>query len=192
MLAESSKTQGQSLYEHYREWTVANALRPMSGNAFGIEMKKRFVAKREEKGWFYSGIGLRNNGLYTPKNGMQSDEPPSQADAVPSTEETPVDPVYLSCNFSYKDERKIQGESYKERYTESTGNDQLSSDDSAPQACGDICSRKQTGIQESSKEKVSPAAPEAGRGRLYPNQSGIQEVYSQNSQEQQEREVFYL
>lgn len=192
MLAESSKTQGQSLYEHYREWILANALRPMSGNAFGIEMKKRFVAKREEKGWFYSGIGLRNNGLYTPKNGVQSDEPASQADGVPSTEETPVDPVYLSYNFSYKDERKIQGESYKERYTESTGNDQLSSGDSAPQACGDICSRKQTGIQESNKEKVSPVAPEAGRGRLYPNQAGIQEVYSQNSQEQQEREVFYL
>jgi len=171
---------------------LANALRPMSGNAFGIEMKKRFAAKREEKGWFYSGIGLRNNGLYTPKNGMQSDEPAFQADGVPSTEETPVDPVYLSYNFSYKEERNRQKESYKGIYTGSTGNDQLSSGDTAPQASGDNCIKKETGIQESSQEKVSPEAQEADRGRLYPNRSGIQEVYSRSRQEQQEREVFYL
>jgi hypothetical protein len=164
----------------------------MSGNAFGVEMKKRFAAKREEKGWFYLGIGLRDHGLYTPKIGMQSDEPASQADGVASREETPVDPVYLSYNFPYRDKKKRQEESYKGTYTESTGNDTLSSGETAPQACGDTCNRKETGIQESSQEKVPPTAQEADRGSLYPNQSGIQEVYSQSSKGQQEREVLYL
>ncbi len=37
--AERVKASGKLLYEHYHDWTKANNLQPMSGNAFGIEMK---------------------------------------------------------------------------------------------------------------------------------------------------------
>ena len=46
------------LYERYKTWATDNALRPMNGNAFGLEMRKRFRWDREKTGYYYYGIGL--------------------------------------------------------------------------------------------------------------------------------------
>ena len=115
-------------------------------------MKKRFTARREEKGWSYFGVGLRNGdeGLYTPHKGIQPDERPSEADASPSEGGTPVYPVYLSQKTPLMKEEKIQRESFQERYTGYTGNGPSKGAQAASQACGDGCIPNETGIQESS------------------------------------------
>ncbi len=180
VLARQVKASGKQLYEHYHDWTKANNLQAMSGNAFGIEMKKRFTAKREERGWYYFGIGLRNSdeGLYTSQKGMQSDERPSEADAEASEEGTPVYPVHLSQKVPLMKEEKIQIKSYTETYTGYTGSDPSSPTQSASPACGDDCLSGTEGIQGSSQEKTPPAALEVDADACIRNEAGIQEVYS--------------
>ena len=162
VLVEQVKASGKLLYEHYHDWTKANNLYAMSGNAFGMEMKKRFTAKREEKGWYYFGIGLRSDdeGLYTPQKGIQPDERPSQADGAPSEGGTPVYPVYLSQKVPLMKEENRQRESFQEKYTGYTGSDPSKPPEAASQACGDGCIPTATGIQESTQAQPTPQTPE--------------------------------
>jgi putative DNA primase/helicase len=56
--APGSLVKAGLLYERYKTWAADNALRPMNGNAFGLEMRKRFRWDREKTGYYYYGIGL--------------------------------------------------------------------------------------------------------------------------------------
>jgi len=162
VLAEQVKASGKQLYEHYHDWTKANNLYAMSGNAFGMEMKKRFTAKREEKGWYYFGIGLRSDdkNLYTPQKGIQPDERTPEADGASSEGESPVYSVYLSQKVPLMKGEKIQRESYTETYTGYTGTDRATAPEAASQACGDGCIPPKAGIQESNQAQPTPPMQE--------------------------------
>ena len=57
-MIERASVKASLLYERYKTWAAENTLKAMTGNAFGLEMKKRFAWEREKTGYHYYGIRL--------------------------------------------------------------------------------------------------------------------------------------
>jgi len=58
VMHERARVKASRLYERYKERTLANNLKAMNGNAFGLEVKKLYEQKRSNEGMVYYGIGL--------------------------------------------------------------------------------------------------------------------------------------
>jgi putative DNA primase/helicase len=56
--SEGASVKAGQVYEHYKIWAQHNTLKPMTGLAFGLEMKKRFLCKRDKRGMCYVGLAL--------------------------------------------------------------------------------------------------------------------------------------
>jgi putative DNA primase/helicase len=56
--SEGASVKAGQVYEHYKIWAQHNTLKPMTGLAFGLEMKKRFQCKRDKRGMCYVGLAL--------------------------------------------------------------------------------------------------------------------------------------
>jgi putative DNA primase/helicase len=56
--SEGASVKAGQVYEHYKTWAQHNTLKPMTGLAFGLEMKKRFPCKRDKRGMCYVGLAL--------------------------------------------------------------------------------------------------------------------------------------
>jgi putative DNA primase/helicase len=57
-VGEVGKVKAKDLYTAYATWASEGGSKPMSNNAFGRRVNKRFKRKRTSKGQVYSGIGL--------------------------------------------------------------------------------------------------------------------------------------
>lgn len=57
-LTEGAEVRASQLYLCYKDWTVENGLKYMSGQAFGQEIKKRVTALKKQTGMFYQGLEL--------------------------------------------------------------------------------------------------------------------------------------
>lgn len=57
-ISPSAEVGASELYQGYRNWCTDNALKPMSGTAFGREMGERYEKTRTTGGMTYSGLGL--------------------------------------------------------------------------------------------------------------------------------------
>ena len=81
VLAEQASVKAGQLYERYKTWAGENTLKAMTGNAFGLEMKKRFAWERERTGYYYYGIRL-----LAPQEAVNPCEPtPSSGFTTPPT-----------------------------------------------------------------------------------------------------------
>lgn len=58
VLEAGAKVKASTLYAEYSSWCTENGIGGLTGTRFGTRIKERFRAMKEEKGIFYSGIGL--------------------------------------------------------------------------------------------------------------------------------------
>jgi putative DNA primase/helicase len=117
VIHEQASVKASRLYERYKEWALENSLKAINGNAFGLEMKKRFRLKHRKDGNCYTGIGLNaslwDESLHLSEEQLSA-ESSSQADLLPlasnggegSEAISPKPPLYKG--------EKMQRETYKE------------------------------------------------------------------------------
>jgi putative DNA primase/helicase len=58
VLNPQAKVRAGQMYHRYKIWAGENNLRVLNGQAFGREMKKRFVYNKDRRGIYYQGIGI--------------------------------------------------------------------------------------------------------------------------------------
>ncbi|MDQ2902986.1 MAG: phage/plasmid primase, P4 family, partial [Chloroflexota bacterium] len=119
VFTKQASVKASLLYERYKTWTQENTVKPMTGAAFGLELKKMVTSRRDKQGIIYEGVGLLapdGVGQCSPSHEKMSNPTPSSM-GLGSGSMHPIDPSGVgmqgsSRNFPYETEKKEKIESY--------------------------------------------------------------------------------
>jgi putative DNA primase/helicase len=122
VFGEHESVRAGLLYERYKAWAAENTLKAMNGNAFGLEMRKRFRRDREKAGYTYYGIGLLapDELVYPPESRLNPSGPASAAHAARKISSSGVPGVPTCRETPYERGANVQTESFRKVGTPGT------------------------------------------------------------------------